>query len=231
MKRITKMVVSSMLIGALLAGFVFAQSGVAAPPFAQTTATPSTQMVASEVKDALLEALTGPDGEYAAYAMYTAVIDTYGDVEPYVTIREAEARHIAALERQLDKYGIEYPTENPYLGTAEAPASLQEAAIAWAEGEVLNVELYDRLIATIPVSSYPDIVRVLNNLRSASLEAHLPAFQAAADNGGTLTPDEMQNLDLGHGGNGSGNSGGDNSGKGNRDGRGMSGRGRNRDNG
>ena len=229
MKRITKMIVGSMLIGALLAGFVFAQGGVAAPS-TQTTATTttSTQTVAPEVKDALLEALTGPDGEYAAYAMYTAVIDTYGDVEPYVTIREAEARHISALERQLDKYGIEYPTENSYLGIVEAPARLQEAAIAWAEGEVLNVELYDRLIATIPVSSYPDIVRVLNNLRSASLDAHLPAFQAAADNGGTLTADQMQSLNLRHNENGAGNRGWDEGGKGNRGGRSMRGQGRNR---
>jgi len=221
MKRITKMILSAMLIGAMLAGMVFAQGGVATSP--------STQTVASEVKDALLEALTGPEGEYAAYAMYTAVIDAYGDVEPYVTIREAEARHIVALERQLDKYGIEYPSENPYLGTEEAPASLQEAAIAWAEGEVANVELCDRLIATIPASSYPDIVRVLNNLRSASLDAHLPAFQAAADNGGTLSADQMQNLDLGHGGNGAGNGGRNTSRRVDRDGRGMRGRGGSRD--
>jgi len=231
MKRITKMIVSAMLMGALFAGLVFAQGGVATSPSTQTTAatTTSTQTAAPEVEDVLLEALTGPEGEYAAYAMYTAVIDTYGDVEPYVTIREAEARHVAALERQLDKYGIEYPSENPYLETVEAPASLQEAAIAWAEGEVANVELYDRLIATIPASSYPDIVRVLNNLRSASLEAHLPAFQAAADNGGTLTADQTQSLNLRHGESGAGDRGWDESGKTNRGGRGMRGQGRNCD--
>jgi len=126
------------------------------------------------------------------------------------------------LERQLDKYGIEYPSENPYLGTVEAPASLQEAAIAWAEGEVANVELYDRLIAEIPASSYPDVVRVLNNLRSASFDAHLPAFQAAADNGGSLTTDQMQNLGLRHGGDGANNGGRVDSTRGRRDSRGGS---------
>jgi len=84
MKRITKMIVSAMLIGALLAGLVFAQGAVATPPSTQTT---PTRTVTPEIKDALLEALAGSDGEYAAYAMYSAVIDTYGDVEPYVTIR------------------------------------------------------------------------------------------------------------------------------------------------
>jgi len=83
------MIVSAMLIGSMLAGVVFAQRGVATSPSTHTTAatTLATQTVASEVENALLEALTDREGEYAAYAMYTAVIDTYGDVEPYVTIR------------------------------------------------------------------------------------------------------------------------------------------------
>ena len=42
-------------------------------------------------------ALMDPEGEYAAYAMYSAVIDEFGSVEPYVSIREAEGRHIEAL--------------------------------------------------------------------------------------------------------------------------------------
>ena len=39
-------------------------------------------------------ALLGPDGEYAAAAMYQAVIDEFGDIEPYVSIKEGEERHI-----------------------------------------------------------------------------------------------------------------------------------------
>ena len=38
-----------------------------------------------------------PEGEYAAYAMYSAVIVEFGSVEPYVSIREAEGRHIEAI--------------------------------------------------------------------------------------------------------------------------------------
>jgi threonyl-tRNA synthetase len=40
------------------------------------------------------EALMSPVGEYAASAMYQAVIDEFGQVEPYVTIRAAEERKI-----------------------------------------------------------------------------------------------------------------------------------------
>ena len=45
----------------------------------------------------------GPDGEYAAAASYTAVLDAFGQVEPYATIQAAEQRHIDALTRQLQR--------------------------------------------------------------------------------------------------------------------------------
>ena len=135
----------------------------------------------------LWEALMGPDGEYAALASYQAVLDEYGDVEPYSTIMEAEARHADALTRQLERLGIEVP-ENPYLGMVEAPADLETAAAAWAEGEVLNVELYDQLIAE---AESDQVIKVFNNLRSASLDSHLPAFELAAENGGVLTAEQM----------------------------------------
>ena len=137
----------------------------------------------------LWEALMGADGEYAALASYQAVLDEYGDVEPYATIMAAEARHADALIRQLDRLGVVAP-ENPYLGDISAPADLQTAAAAWAEGEVQNVELYDQLIAD---AESDQVIKVLNNLRSASLDSHLPAFELAAENGGVLTKDQMQN--------------------------------------
>ncbi len=161
-----------------------------------------TGTLSEAAKEAVLEALTGPEGEYAAYAMYTAVIEKFGEVEPYVSIREAEARHIEALKRLLDRYGVAYPEENPYLGKVPAPESLEDAARAWAEGEVKNVAMYDRLLAA--VADYPDAVRVFENLRRASKEMHLPAFQAAAESGGTLSPEQMQELGMNHGGQGHG---------------------------
>jgi len=135
----------------------------------------------------VLAALMGPDGEYAAAASYQAVLDKYGQVEPYATIYQAELRHIDALTRQLQKLGEPVPS-NPYTGKITAPKDLTTAAEAWAEGEILNVELYDDLIAKTDIAN---LLRVLNNLRRASLESHLPAFELAAENGGTLTPEQM----------------------------------------
>ncbi|MDG2496995.1 MAG: hypothetical protein P8M68_02285, partial [Aquiluna sp.] len=68
-------------------------------------------------------------------------------------------------------------------GQIQAPADLETAALAWAEGEVLNIELYDYLLT---MTDDAQLTKVLNNLRSASLDSHLPAFEAAAANGGTL---------------------------------------------
>jgi len=182
--------------GALLLGLGLAQMGQgqgqgrgpgAGAGYAQTA-----QPLTPEAEAALLEALTGPAGEYAAYAMYTAVLEKYGQVEPYASIQQAEAKHIAAVQRQLDLYGVDYPKTNPYLGQVEAPDSLEEAARAWAEGEISNIEMYDRLLPV--VADYPNLVQVFTNLRNASEAMHLPAFQLAAESGGTLTPEQMQQL-------------------------------------
>jgi len=135
----------------------------------------------------VLAALMGPDGEYSAAASYLAVLDKYGSVEPYQTIYQAELRHIDALIRQLERLGEDVP-ENPYLGQITAPDDLVAAAEAWAIGEVLNVELYDLLISKTENES---LLKVLGNLRSASLESHLPAFELAAQGDGTLTADQM----------------------------------------
>ncbi|MEK9908346.1 MAG: hypothetical protein VW500_04640 [Aquiluna sp.] len=133
-------------------------------------------------EEVVLAALMGPEGEYAAAASYLAVLDEYGQVEPYATIFEAELRHADALIRQLERLGAEVP-ENPYLGEIAAPADLETAAEAWAEGEVANVELYDYLLT---MTDDAQLTKVLENLRAASLDSHLPAFEAAAENGGTL---------------------------------------------
>lgn len=128
------------------------------------------------------EALMSPEGEYAAAASYLAVINTFGPVEPYATIYRQELNHADALIRQLDRYGIVAPS-NPYEAVAVAPADLQTAANAWATGEIENIAMYDRLIAA---STDSRLTGVLENLRSASLDNHLPLFEQAAANGGTL---------------------------------------------
>ncbi len=137
----------------------------------------------AEIKNALVEALAGPDGEYAAHAEYSAIIDKFGEVQPYVNIRMAESRHIAALKRQMQKYGIQIP-ENKFEGVLEAPETLLDAAKEGVAAEQLNIAMYERLLGA--VQDYPDLVRVFTNLQRASRDAHLPAFTAALENEGQL---------------------------------------------
>ncbi len=163
------------------------------------------------------EALMSPEGEYAAAAAYAAVIDKYGKVQPYVSIRTAERRHVAALARQLERYGFEVPA-NPYMKQIPAPASLEQAAQAWATGEIDNVKMYDELIAE---TTDPQLIRVLTNLRRSSLESHLPMFEAAAENGGALTTAQMADFQGGKDGQAQGQAQGKGQGPGQGQGRGQ----------
>ena len=134
-------------------------------------------------EQALALALAGPDGEYAAYAEYTAIVQKFGEVQPYAAIRLSEQRHIEALQRHLQMRGLTVP-ENPYLGKTQAPATLNEAAQTGIAAEERNVAMYAQLLEQI--GDQPDLARVFTHLQWASREHHLPAFQAAAANGGQL---------------------------------------------
>jgi rubrerythrin len=138
-------------------------------------------------EQALIQALAGPDGEYAARAEYAAIVAKFGDVQPYASIINAEERHIAALSRHLEQRGLAVP-QDPYAGKIEAPATLKEAAEAAAVAEAKNVALYEQLLAA--AKDQPDLVRVFTHLQWASREHHLPALQAAAAKGGQLEPGE-----------------------------------------
>jgi len=217
---------SATVAGALVvSGISVAAVSHAAQTSNTPTAVPAAEAPAPGTDAAIAwEALMSAEGEYAAAAAYAAVIDKYGKVQPYVNIRAAERRHIAALVRQLDRYGVEVPA-NPWMNKIPAPASLEKAAEAWATGEVDNVEMYDDLIAQ---TSDPQLIRVLTNLRNSSLNSHLPMFEAAADNGGTLTAAQMSDFQGGQagqakgGGHGTGAGQGRGQGPGNGPRRGMS---------
>jgi len=131
-----------------------------------------------EAEEAVLDALVGPEGEYAAYATYVAILEEFGNVNPFANILASEAKHIDALKLILDRYGVPYPEENPYLGNVAAPDSLAAAAQAGVDAEIANVALYEAQLAA--VSGIPDIVEVFVNLQTASQENHLPAFERAA---------------------------------------------------
>jgi len=156
-------------------------------------------------KDAVLRAL---DDEYHAEAVYAATLAAFGDVRPFSNIIEAERKHQAALLGLMDTYGIPVPA-NGYL-TGEKPlralpATLAEVCAVGVEAEIENARLYDEDLLPA-VAGHADIIRVFTNLRDASIDKHLPAFERCAAGGG-------QGKGNGHGkGNGNGNGKGQNNG-------------------
>lgn len=128
-----------------------------------------TTLTAAEI-NALHEAL---DDEHQSWAIYDQVISDFGEVRPFINIRDAEARHIDALSRLFVRYNLTIP-DNPWIGKVERYSSVQEACTAAVAAEIANGDLYERLFQD---ELRPDILRVLGNLQEASLERHLPAFQ------------------------------------------------------
>ena len=113
------------------------------------------------------------EDEYKARAVYAKIIETFGPVQPFVNIVESEGRHIAALCALYEKYGLPIPADK-WRGKAAAPASIAEACRAAVEGEIENAAMYDRLIGD---ADLPDVRQVLQRLRAASRDNHLPAFR------------------------------------------------------
>jgi hypothetical protein len=150
---------------------------------------PAARSVSADVRAALFDALAGEDGEYAERARYSAIVEKFGQVQPYASIRISEGHHAAAIEAQLKKHGIALP-EDRYAGKTHSPATLGEAALECIRAEERNMVLCERLLTR--VSPHPELSRILRNLQRSSREGHLAALKAAAANGGKLTPEQMR---------------------------------------
>lgn len=116
--------------------------------------------------------------EYKARATYRQVIARFGPVRPFQPILASEQRHIEALTGLFRRYGLPLPADD-WAQRVTVPDSLQEACRAGVQGEIENAALYDRLLEQS--AAYPDVQRVLGNLRRASQENHLKAFQRCAE--------------------------------------------------
>lgn len=119
---------------------------------------------------ALCEAL---DDEYKARATYLTVIDAFGSVLPFTHIAMSEQRHINALHWLFERFGWT-PPEDRWLGRIVPPKSLAEACETAVQAEIDNAALYDRLYA---MTDDETVLNVFRNLRHASSDCHLPAFQ------------------------------------------------------
>ena len=127
------------------------------------------------------------DDEYHARATYRAVLDTFGDVRPFINIVESEGRHIQALKRQCEQHGIAAPSDK-WAGHVPAPESLKRACEDAMKAERENAALYEKLIEA--AREYPDVQETFRRLQAASQERHLPAFERCDEREGSGGNDE-----------------------------------------
>lgn len=154
-------------------------ASVAVVPLASVTAASAADPLPKAVQEALTSALMD---EYHAEAFYDAVLDQFGQVRPFVNIIRAEQNHASAIITLMQAYGMATP-ENTLLGSAEVaaavPATFGAACAVGVQAEMDNAGLYDGKLLPAVVG-YADITFVLENLRDASQNMHLPAFQRCA---------------------------------------------------
>ena len=146
----------------------------AAPVWSQTLTPDAEAALGSALQD-----------ERHAEAFYSAVMAKFGDARPFSNIIEAERQHEAMLIGLYETYGVAVP-ENGYatgvLIAPAAPETLADACKIGVEAEIANRDLYDGNLLPA-VAAYPDITLVMQRLRDASEENHLPAFQRCANRG------------------------------------------------
>lgn len=145
---------------------VLAISALAADSFGSAAAAGDN---AYTLKDMLKYSL---EDEYLAYAEYSKIIDTYGNVKPFSNIIKAEQRHITALETLFGDLGIAKP-DNTAAAYVTTPSSITEALNAGILAEKNNIAMYEKFLD----QNLPDDVKlVFTALKNAS-EHHLNAFE------------------------------------------------------
>jgi len=145
------------------------------PAFQQAAANGGGTGLNTVLGTATLEAMTlAIQDEYHAEFTYMKVLDTFGDVQPFYNILFAEQRHSEAIAKLFSNHGLEVPVSNWNVGNVPVFGALTEACAAGVAAELANIALYDELL-TLDLPQ--DVRNVFTNLRAASLENHLPAFQ------------------------------------------------------
>ncbi|MEZ4416556.1 MAG: DUF2202 domain-containing protein [Gemmatimonadota bacterium] len=136
--------------------------------------TSSSEPLTADVMAVLEEAI---QDEYRAENIYLRVLADHGDVIPFRNIVYAEERHSQALGWLFVSRGLAVPLSDWDLGNVPTFGTVAEACAAGVIAEQENIAMYDDFLAeTLPA----DVRTVFTNNRAASLDRHLPAFQACS---------------------------------------------------
>jgi hypothetical protein len=123
-----------------------------------------------KTQQAMIEAI---NDEYHARAFYNAVIDKFGEIRPFSNIVHAEARHAERLSQLFNQYGLPIP-EDSFAGKVEAPDTIKEACQMGVDGEIANVQMYDKFLNFVQEQ---DLKAVFTRLQEVSETRHKVAFE------------------------------------------------------
>jgi hypothetical protein len=179
MKRMQRILVAVLAIGVLIgsgAGIAsaYAGSGRAAAANCTTVANLPVEPLSQAEKDALVNTL---QEEYLARDVYQAVIAKFGSIRPFANILKSEEQHVAALTALFTKYSLAVPadTQATRVSTLMAGvATVDDALNLGITVEKEDIALYEQLMKAV---DNQDILQVFGNLKSASLDRHLAAFE------------------------------------------------------
>lgn len=141
--------------------------------------------------DALRETL---QDERRSRAFYTAVLAKHGQIRPFSMIVHAEERHEAVITALMSRHGVAIPG-GPPPNLPDVPGTAAECSRMAAQLERENIAMYDRLLPDVDAS---DIRTVFENLRAASKNNHLPAFERWSVSAGSAATGRA--MALGYGG-------------------------------
>ncbi len=126
-----------------------------------------------DLQTLLVEAL---QEEHKAEQTYRRVLADFGGVAPFAAIANAEQQHVQALLRLFERREWTAPPSVWTLGNVTVFDTLAAACAGGVDVEIEDAELYDGYLSRGDLPR--DVVNVFANLRAASLQRHLPAFQA-----------------------------------------------------
>lgn len=116
------------------------------------------------------------EDEYKAQITYRRILNDFGSqTKPFSNILNAEIKHADAIANLLNNYNLTVPTNTFSVVDMPAFSTVRDACAAGANAEIENIELYDTFLKLDLPS---DVRNVFENNRRASLENHLPAFNA-----------------------------------------------------
>jgi len=112
--------------------------------------------------------------EFEAYETYTRIIEKFGNIAPFINIKETEAVHYTILLQLMQKYNIEVPINKFQTAIIDIPNTIIECYELGVAKELSNITMYNNLLG---FANDNDIIDILFQLQAASYNNHLPTFR------------------------------------------------------